>query len=229
MIETGLPYSTENMSKIYNEGAEVDMSNINFPTNQDKYRTTFIYLRNTNFNNITLNFSKCTYEEKEKFLLEYIKTDITVELKLLIYIWQCILTYKSCEPYFSEEEAERFIEINKEVIQELRDFYLSVPLYLFYRLDMDNITFDFDSLKSRDFSYNRNCFFLIQEEFIDYISAQNPEFKEPIFYKNLFTADNEILFDFLKGLSLYNLIQTMTEMEPEEFDKLLTEINNAVS
>ena len=38
--------------------------------------------------------------------------------------------------------------------------------------------------------------------------------------------DNEVLFDYMKELDIYNLIQTMTETDPEEFKKLLTEINN---
>ena len=224
MIKTGLPYSTENMSEIYSNGAEVDMSNIDFPTNQDKYRTTFIYLRNTNFNNILLDFSKCSYEEKAKFLLEYIKSDITVELLPLIYTWQCLLTYKSCNPYFSDEEAERFIKENQNTLQELKEFYLSLPLYLFTRLKL--VDMDMDNLTKKDFNYGRNSYFLIRNEFIDYLSAQNPDFNNPILYPQHFTPDNEVLFDYMKELDIYNLIQTMTETDPEEFKKLLTEINN---
>lgn len=224
MIKTGLPYSTENMSEIYSNGAEVDMSNIDFPTNQDKYRTTFIYLRNTNFNNILLDFSKCSYEEKAKFLLEYIKSDITVELLPLIYTWQCLLTYKSCKPYFNDEEAERFIKENQNTLQELKEFYLSLPLYLFTRLKL--VDMDMDNLTRKDFNYGRNSYFLIRNEFIDYLSAQNPDFNSPILYTQHFTPDNEVLFDYMKELDIYNLIQTMTETDPEEFKKLLTEINN---
>ena len=224
MIKTGLPYSTENMSEIYSNGAEVDMSNIDFPTNQDKYRTTFIYLRNTNFNNILLDFSKCSYEEKAKFLLEYIKSDITVELLPLIYTWQCLLTYKSCNPYFSDEEAERFIKENQNTLQELKEFYLSLPLYLFTRLKL--VDMNMDNLTKKDFNYGRNSYFLIRNEFIDYLSAQNPDFNSPILYPQHFTPDNEVLFDYMKELDIYNLIQTMTETDTKEFKKLLTEINN---
>ena len=223
MIKTGLPYSTENMSEIYNNGAEVDMSNIDFPTDQDKFRTTFIYLRNTNFNNITLDFSKCSYEDKEKFLLEYIKSDIIVELFPLIYTWQCLLTFKSCEPYFSNDEAHRFLENNKNVINELKEFYLSLPLYLFTRLKISEM--DMEGLEEKEFNYSKNTYYLIQEEFIDYLSAQNPGFMKPILYPNQFTSDNELLFDFMKCLSIYNLIQTMTETSEEDFKNLLTEIS----
>lgn len=226
MIETGLPYSTEDMSKIYSDGAKVDMSNINFPTNESKYRTTFIYLRNTNFNNIELDFSKCNYEDKAKFLIEYIRSDITVELRLFIYTLQCLLTYKNCEPYFSEEEAKRFIEEDgKVVLQELKDFYLSLPVYLFTRLEL--VEMDMKGLEVRDYTtFGRNTYFLIQNDFIDYLSAQNPDFTSPVLYPKHFTVENNVLFDFMKGLDIYNLIQTMTETDPKEFEQLLTAIKN---
>lgn len=220
MIKTGLPYSTENMSEIYSNGAEVDMSNIDFPTNQDKYRTTFIYLRNTNFNNINLDFSKCSYEEKERFLLEYIKSDITVELFPLIYTWQCLLTYKSCKPYFSDDEAKKFLKNNSFFIEEMKSFYLSLPIYLFSRLKLVDLDFK-DIEKIELFEGGRNCYFLIQNEFISYLNAINSDFDKPKFYTKHFTEDNNVLFEFIQGLDIYSLIQTMTESSEEDFKKIL--------
>jgi hypothetical protein len=52
MIITKLPYEEDMFEDISNNGAIIDMSK-----NELDIRTTFIYLRNTNFNNIKFDFS----------------------------------------------------------------------------------------------------------------------------------------------------------------------------
>lgn len=65
MIRTGLPYDFDLMETIEKEGAVVDVSQVSYPNSEDIERTTLIYLRNTNYDNIILDFSKVDYKTKE--------------------------------------------------------------------------------------------------------------------------------------------------------------------
>ena len=60
MIKTGLPYDFETMQQIMQEGAIVDVTNISYPSipKEDNVKTSLIYLRNTNFDNVHLDFQK---------------------------------------------------------------------------------------------------------------------------------------------------------------------------
>ena len=67
-IYTGLPYDFSQMTLIAENGAIIDLSNINYPgiTQEENIRTTYIYLRNTGYENIDLDFSKNDFDFKEK-------------------------------------------------------------------------------------------------------------------------------------------------------------------
>jgi hypothetical protein len=78
MINTGLPYKLEEITEISETGAAVDMSDVNFPGIDDdkQIATALIFLRNTGFKNVSLDFSKCDYETKCKYLTEYLTSEI---------------------------------------------------------------------------------------------------------------------------------------------------------
>ena len=79
--------------------------------------------------------------------------------------------------------------------------------------------------KVESFEGKRNCYFLITDEFINFLGVQNQSFNNPKFYSEHFTIDNNALFEFIQHLDIYNLIQTMTEMPESEFKNLLEEVN----
>ena len=61
-IRTGVPYKPEEMARIYEEGAIVDLSRVNFPTcktTEENMHALFVYLRNTGYD-VTFDFTEST-------------------------------------------------------------------------------------------------------------------------------------------------------------------------
>lgn len=78
MIKTSLPYKIEEMELIQNNGAIVDMSNLNFVgSGKASEKTSLVFLKNTGFN-VTLDFSGCSYEDKAEYLKLYLTEDLSV-------------------------------------------------------------------------------------------------------------------------------------------------------
>ena len=71
------------MDDIEKNGAVVDLSKIDFPSieKEKQSKTALIFLRNTGFDNIRLDMSKCTEVQKFDILDEYMTSGIKVKLK----------------------------------------------------------------------------------------------------------------------------------------------------
>lgn len=231
MIETGLPYNMDLMDQISQEGALVDMSSVSFPgiTEENKIRTCFIYLRNTGFKGIKLDFSKCSYEEKAKFLKEYLTTDIIYSIPELNTSWLKICTNAIEQIEYpcilDAKERIKFFKENEEFLQNLMLFFFSLPVYLFSRFKIEgNRIFNLNKVQhSEIIPCNANGYNLIDAEFIDLINYFSPEVT-PIFFDKIFTEENNDLFERLKDLSCYNFIQTMATWTPEDFLELVEEM-----
>lgn len=234
MINTGLPYEQDQMKEISEKGAIVDMSAINFPEGiENSIRTVFIYLRNTGFKNITLDFSKCSYDQKLNFLLEYFQTDIINEIPILTYTWKQILLCRdsNIEVYQSiltKEEIRNFVKEYESRINDLVSFYLSTPLFLLSRIkgEENKALLDISSIEcSEDLVGNENLYSLIEPEFLDALSLTYKDFSIPVkFYTKHFTLENNALFEKLTQTTFYNLIDTMATWNPEDFKEIINEL-----
>lgn len=228
MLKTGLPYAMEDMSKVYEEGAIVDMNNINFPVVDidRQIRTSFIYLRNTSFNNVTLDFSKCSYESKAKFLIEYLTCDIVFYNDLLKTSWLNILFNKNFlvnkyNSILTEQETIRFINENKEFIEELETFINSLSLYL---ISLNKLfTLDFKDIEQSSFFLNSNTYSLIEDSNIGMLISNLKH--TPKFYSKIFTLENNKLRESCRNLDTYYFLEEMSKMSTSDFQNLLHKIN----
>ena len=146
MLKTGLPYNLDEMDTIANNGAIVDMNNINFPgiPEDKKIRTIYIYLRNTGFNNIEMDFSETNYDFKEKFILFYFNGDIEFNNRQIINEWVNILfnynsvNYSQKANILSSEELKYFIKNNTPIINKVSNVFNSISVMLLYRMKKQN-------------------------------------------------------------------------------------------
>ena len=233
MIQTGLPYIPELMKDISEQGAIVDMSSINFPEGvENSTRTVFIYLRNTGFKNIVLDFTKCSYEQKQSYLIEYINTDIINEIPILTYTWKQILLCRDTnvqvyQSILNEEETKEFVKSFENLINDLISFYLSTPLFILSRIkgDNDKALLSMEGIEITDYKPgNENLYYLIEPEFINALSLTYKDNIPAKFYSQYFKIDNNALFDRLTQTDFYALINTMVTCKPEEFKEILDEM-----
>jgi len=239
MINTILPYDFAQMEEIQKNGAIVDMSEIRFPGNRDAStinRTALIFLRNTGFKNIHLDFSKCTYEFKQSFLIDYISLDIQVQLNELIQTWLSILyRYHTTsddidmdESIMSIEEIDRFIESNHSMMDLLMSFINSLPIYA---LNYNRLLHDDGGLcefmqHSDTTDIGPNIYHIISSNrfvHLDSIILDQP----PIFFTNYFKASNLDLFQAISdhvGLGTMLAISHAQIQDIDSFEKEISEI-----
>jgi len=229
MIKTGLPYSAENMSDIYDNGAEVDMSNLHFPPEvdtKDIIRTCYIYLRNTNFNNTKLDFSNCSKEFKFKFLYNYLFGDIVLEKQQLLDDWIYLLflavgLLQKGDYDLTEEEAREFIQQYQEDVKETLIFLSSTLIFILYKLD-NNIVATKDIEPTDYEKFNANIYNLIKHKLFQHLILMVET--SPKFYTKYFKQENNDLFDACSMTDYYNLVNTLFSQTKESFSKILDQI-----
>ena len=230
-MRTGLPYKIEEMEQIQANGAEIDMSDINFPVEGEKTRITFIYLRNTDFNNITFDFSNTSYEDKKDFLISYMTGDITYKIQELIDTWQVIVcNYKNfnynIKSILTNEEIQKFIEENISLVEEVVRFLESLLIAVISRLEFEDGSIKMDVEEIEDVSFNKNIYNLITKDFIFAISMFEPSFK-PAMYKSHFYMENDELFDILTKETPYvSLFYGMTTEDWPKFTDMIVDMYN---
>lgn len=220
MIHTGLPYDMDILGNIDNEGAVVDMSNLNYPgiQKEDNVRVSYIYLRNTAFNNVTLDFNQTSYEFKRDFLLFYINGDIFYEIESCTNTWIKILGLYNRQDFpidtiFTQDELCQFIKENITEIAKLNNIIASLPVYLFLRLNIeDPENFNFNDIETDDTTTcNDNIIFIIKNQFFNFL-YESLNADTPKIYSNLFTETNNLLFETIMqytpfGILLYGMNQ----------------------
>lgn len=227
MIKTGLPYDFDLMETIEKEGAVVDMTQISYPNCDDKVRTTLIYLRNTNYDNVTLDFSKVDYKEKEKYLIQYLTGDIDHPIKQLTESWFSLFMHYKEIPLqipsiLNKVEEMTFFKENPQLMKELDIFAFSLLLYPISRLDTKDFTFDFSDIENTDFVFNMNICDIIAHPCWNLIYEKDP-FYAPKFYTKMFTEDNNYLFETIMKFTPFSvLLYGMNNREEwQEFAKLI--------
>lgn len=233
MIYTGLPYNFNDMPTIVSDGAIVDMSNLHFPSvPEDKQiRTAFIFLRNTNFRNIQLDFSRCSSTMMVQYIKEYLTTDIQVKNEelsdIVLYTLANMLNVQiDLEPPIKNDLV---LEIQGELadeLKELKTLLASLPLYLMYRSKLNNKVYSLDTIKTSALKYiGSNFLNLLRDNNIALIIQAINE--TPVFYTNIFTDTNNDLFDALcSGETLYpEALYMLQATEPDVLTKLIGSFN----
>lgn len=231
MIETGLPFDFEDMDKIANEGAVIDMSQTNYPifNDEDVTRITFIYLRNTNFSNVILDFSKVDYLIKEKYLINYLYGDIEYSIRELSEsLVKLLAKYKgmnlNINSILTNEEENKFILNNEKLLNELDIFTYSLPLYSIYRLKTEDFKFDFSDIEKSSIKFNSNICSLIEHPCWNLFYELQPTFM-PKFYENMFTDNNNKLFETIMKYTPFSILLygMSNEKEWKEFATMIKE------
>lgn len=211
-IRTGLPYDLDMIidGTIQNKGAIVDVNQINFGFDdlQKTIDTTFIYLRNTNFDNVSLDFSNVNKEQANAWLQTYITSDIIANNTQLNEMWIDVVYYSvmksSCIHSLPDETLQFIIEHNKQAVDEFVHFIGSLLIFVLYRLNEHN-DIDFTNIRESEIcSINKNLYAIIDHPCINDIALFAPI--EPLFYKEYFTNDNDRLFEICVSRLPYNML-----------------------
>lgn len=230
MIKTNLPYKLEDMFAISENGAVVDMSCPNFPGVSDDKQlyTSLIFLRNTDFD-VSLDFSSCTYLQKKKYLLLYMKDGIKCRYKKLSDAWIEILLYASqiefkTQSFMNHKEITEFILDNKEYIDEILRFIASIPLYAMNRFTLNGVAYNTDEFsKSENTDISNNIVHLFKyNAFMDVFEYASQVY-EPVFYEKIFTMDNNEFFFKMLELPFMKLLLGLARMSEEEITQFMTE------
>lgn len=236
MIRTGLPYKFDEMQQIQNEGAVVDMSDINYPSisKEDNVKTTYIYLRNTGFDNISLDFSNTPYSLKKEFMEYYVNgLNKDLEIKELsntllhLLLKYCNVDHETAG-IFTPEEDEKFIEENKQTFQSILELSMSLPILLFTRLDCEDFSLSFDDIEETDETFAERLLLMIIRHREFNLLFSNEYNIKPKMYKNLFVMDNERLFNETLSFTPFGalLYGIANEDEWKTFSESLKQVTN---
>lgn len=218
MIHTGLPYRMEEITEIAQNGAVVNMDSLSFPTiPEDKQiSTAFIFLRNTGFPLVSLDFSRCSYEKKEAYLQEYLETDMLVKYEefsdTVIAVLDSLFFQNTgnMESFLVSEECQKFISRNKKLLLKLLQFLASVPVYALYRLKLNGEAYSLSDIPETEVKIGINYLNLLSYEDMQYIMFHTG--LEPLFYTKIFTEDNNELFSALSVNGL-GIMETLLGFE----------------
>lgn len=234
MIRTGIPYSKEQIAEVYEKGAVVDLSVINFPdidNLKDEMHAVFVYLRNTGYN-VTFDFSNMTYNQKEALLLEYLNTKISFNIPALNTTWLSILyaclgeRINGMESILTDEELIEFQKSNFQYVLKIWEFLVSLPLFLIKRLDLDN--FDSKAEKTEEEPNLVNFYNVLACEEIDDLITKGAGDIPPKDYVKLFTVDNTKLFEAISDCSFATFLQGIASAEDDEFKEFVKDLATKV-
>ena len=221
-IRTGVPYNPDMMAEIYENGAIVDLSKINFPTCgtlKENMHALFVYLRNTGYK-VTFDYTEMTYEQKVALLKEYLDTKIDYEIPELNTTWLSVLyaclgeRIKGMESILNDLELVTMQAAEFKYVENIWKFIVSLPLYLIKRLDVE-----FDSKAEKtDEDFNLvNFYHVLEQPEIDDLINKGAGGIPPRDYEKIFTVDNTRLFESLNGCSFTTFIQGLVNSEDAEF------------
>lgn len=234
MKRTGLPYDMGEMDEIKNNGAIVDMSDINFPgiPTEKIQRTTFIFFRNTGFD-VKLDFSKCSYKDKEAFLLAYLNENIDVKQSEFATSYTKILNYAAgnninTDCILTDQEIVEFIKSNSELVTTLLQFSISLPVFAMFYFSLNAEVYDLSDFKKTDNTINDNFLHVITTE--GFISLLDNEVNvEPLFYNKLFTFENEKLLAAVQTLPFFSILYGLCMEESEMWEKMIKESDGIIN
>ena len=211
VITSGLPFDDP-----FNvpENCVVDFSNVNFSGNyQENVNTAFIYLRNIDFCG-EIDFSHLSYEQKRTILTSYIRRDLKdltihqLDLAIFHMFFPSVGSHVGYG-FFDNDEESRFAHDNKDILDEIMTFIVSIPLYVMSLDENDIVDRTDGAIRHTDeIPASYECILgLLKYNYADAMCIMNQgEGRiEPKFYDRLFRYENGTLADIVKN-SLYSHI-----------------------
>lgn len=220
MMRTGLPYDFAKMEEIREEGAVVDMADLRFPT-ADQVRTAMIFLRNTGFRNVEHDFSRCSKELLARYLEEYLTTDIEIDIPELSALALDAMRYMLGMSEDCTIEPEGRL---RDTLCEVMRVYVSAPLYFIHRLQDGRLEMDAETEKAEHVGANLQ--YLFTGDIDSIADAARAQGMEPAFYADIFTMENNGLFNAIMDSSMAfpAMLFAMTETEPGAWESIVHSI-----
>lgn len=214
-----LPFNISELESLRElESIEVDMSKPNFPENLDPIKTSFIYMRNIGFHNLKQDFSGLTKEDKFKYLEQYISTNIDISdyCLPLIYTWGSIIAdfYNEEMSILTEQETKEFVESHKDLIDQIRNFIISLPVYAMYRFKHEEL-YTLDDIEHSDYDgFGPNLYTILKYLDISLVIFQiNIENTSPVFYDKYFTVENNQLMEVIETTPMMAALNALATSE----------------
>ena len=227
MIRTGIPYKPDDMAEIYENGAEVDLSKVNFPQCKDlksNMHALFVYLRNTGYK-VTFSYKEMDYDQKVALLKEYLETKIDYDIPELNTTWLAILyaclgeKIEGLTTILDDLQLITFQSVEFEYVQKIWTFLVSLPLFLIKRLKLDN--FDSHAEKTEEEPNLVNFYHVLERPEIDDLINKGAGDIPPKDYEKVFTVENTRLFEVLQNCSFVTFMQGIASSTDGEFRDFL--------
>ena len=217
---TGLPFK----NKLSEEDIIIDMSLLNFNA-KDQEKSAMIYLRNMLSPNMELDFSKCDYDRKSKFLTFYLTSNFYFEqfsfINATIELEAKYLGLDSATSYFTAEECDKYIEEHKDIFEELASIYVSTPILLLPQNRID------DTIEKATLKYiGKNIRYLYENNRVDELIMSAD--KSPMLYMDL-VNDRDFQANVRRSSSVLPLITSVAEeANVETINQIISEINTLI-
>lgn len=153
MKQYSLPFDINTAD--HEEEMSIDMSSLNFDVPEDKQkRSAFVFLRNTGVKGV-LDFSNCSYKDKEEYLRLFMEEDIDVNSDILCTTWIEILSAKDgggviLPSILSGDEIQKFIDNNKDLLDKMYQLINSLPIYSMYCSPANGDVYNVDDFPKTD-------------------------------------------------------------------------------
>lgn len=225
-----LPFDIDEV-KSNNDDFSINMSKFNFdiPKDQQK-KASFIFLRNMGIK-VDLDFSECSFEDKEEFLLLYLKEDIDVNAEILASTWIEILSAKDgggvvLPSIFTSTEIEKFLKDNKDFVEELYSIINSLPVFSMCISSQNGTMFNTDDFKKNSYDGIKMTNFSKLSRY-DEFSLLIDGSREACFYDRLF-INNQYMNEIDNNLPFRNLLNAL-DLTTSDQNKFIDGINNLLT
>lgn len=190
---------------IGSEDVSIDMSDLRFDIPDEKKKFySFVFIRNSGIKP-ELNFERCSFRDKEEFLMLFLTTEIELKCPILASTWIEILNHKDgivvLPSILTQQEIELFVDNNREFVDKCRQFINSLPIYALYSFHQPTEEpMDFSEFKHVECDDIKltNFYQLAETDNFILLLETNPEDShKPVFYDNIFN-DMEKSYDMMR-------------------------------
>ena len=215
--------------EIYKDTIAINMHEINFQINSINKRiiAAFTYLRNTNLisNDIKLDFDKCTYDEKEIYLLTFLQNKMQFMSPVLKHTWLKILysfntmENTEIESILDNDEIKKFIENNIDYVKNVFKFLISLPIAAinyfnteykqFLNCNLDININDITHNESDDINFDNLIGIIYDEQFIYLITENHTNIAPEYYSKYFYTENNYRIQSIIDRLPYFQLMKLM--------------------
>lgn len=230
MIWSGLPYTDEGLKEAYFEGAEVDLSKVNFKTcktEEENYKAALVYLRNTDLN-VKLHYENMTYAQKATLIKAYFETKIKYDIKeldetLVAILFACAGVKKDdLNSVMNDLELITFVADEFQFCLKIWTLVASLPLFAISRVETP---VDMGAFEETDEELSTVTLINMMKvpTFGDLYMVMDGI--KPKFYKKLFTKENTELFEAMLPLPFMVVMHGLVSEDPEKFKEFLESIS----